>query len=545
MLSFRHLGVKLTLLYSGLFAAAMLAIGVSVAFAPATALPWLFGAIALVGLATVAIGSWLLARSLTRPITALDEAARKLERGEEAHVEIASYAEIARLAERFNTMAGGMKERERRIRQLAMHDPESALQNRRSFEAAMALQARNATGMAIAAVGIDRFHHVRNAIGYQMAGEVVKTLGGRLKDICGAARVSRLSADTLGVILPAREDAALLALGANILRRIDVPVRIGHDAIDVIVTIGIARQTDAATPGDMITQASVAIDQARAANRRVGLFDAAAYGDPRRNLALMSELRAAMSNGDAYLAHQPKYDLRTGKISGVEALMRWRHPQRGMISPDIFITMAEDTGHVRRVTEWVLARAIAEQANMRAAGHDLPVSVNVSGRLLGETAFADKALAMIANAEASICFEITETAVIDNAALAFATIARCGEAGVGISIDDYGSGLSSLSYLKQIRAQELKIDKTFVLSAAESGRDALLIKSTIDLAHSLGMKVTAEGVETRQTLALLASMGCDVAQGYLIGKPMPMADIIAMLNAPAQKLPFAAGAMRA
>jgi EAL domain-containing protein (putative c-di-GMP-specific phosphodiesterase class I) len=217
--------------------------------------------------------------------------------------------------------------------------------------------------------------------------------------------------------------------------------------------------------------------------------------------------------------------------------MRWRHPQRGLISPDIFIAMAEETGHVRNLTEWVLARAIAEQAVMRAAGHDLPVSVNVSGRLLGDPSFADKALTMIADAKASICFEITETAVIDNAELAFATIARCGDAGIGIAIDDYGAGLSSLSYLKQIRAQELKIDKAFVLSAADSGRDALLIKSTIDLAHSLGMKVTAEGVETRQTLALLASMGCDVAQGYLIGKPMPVADLIRTLEEPA--LPFA------
>lgn len=537
MLKFQHLRTKLTVLYAGLFGATLLVVATIVALAPYELLLWLIAGVGALSLAVVTLGSWLLARSLTQPITALDEAAQRLDRGEDAHVEIVSNDELARLATRFNAMASGIKEREKRIRQLAMHDPESALPNRRAFEAVMNSQSKSASGFAIAALGIDRFHHVRNAIGYQLAGDVVKELGSRLKKLFGPTRVARLSADTLGVILPARPDAALLALGQDVLRRIEAPMKLGGFSVDVMVTIGLAHQRNAANIGDLITQASVAIDQSRAASRRVGLFDAAAYGDPRRNLALMSELYAGIRNGDAFLAHQPKFDLRNARINGVEALMRWRHPQRGLIPPDVFIGMAEETGHVRNLTEWVLARAIAEQAVMRAAGHDLPVSVNVSGRLLGDPSFADKALAMIADADASICFEITETAVIDNAELAFATIARCGDAGIGISIDDYGAGLSSLSYLKQIRAQELKIDKAFVLSAADSGRDALLIKSTIDLAHSLGMKVTAEGVETRQTLALLASMGCDVAQGYLIGKPMPVADLIRTLDAPA--LPFA------
>ena len=184
--------------------------------------------------------------------------------------------------------------------------------------------------------------------------------------------------------------------------------------------------------------------------------------------------------------------------------------------------MAEQTGHIRALTDWVLAQALADQREMRAAGHDLSVSVNISGRLLDDADFADRALEMIAESDGDICFEITETAVIENPELALSLIDRFASAGVAISIDDYGAGLSSLAYLKLIRANELKIDKSFVFSMADSQRDALLVRSTVDLAHSLGLKVTAEGVETPTALALLSGMGCDIAQGYLIARPMPL-----------------------
>ncbi len=178
----------------------------------------------------------------------------------------------------------------------------------------------------------------------------------------------------------------------------------------------------------------------------------------------------------------------------------------------------------------MLARALEEQALLRHDGHELTVSVNLSGRLLGDAGFAAVALEMLRGARGAMCFEITETAVIDNPQIGFKTIDRFKAAGIGISIDDYGSGLSSLAYLKQIRADELKIDKAFVLKIDESHRDALLVRSTIDLAHSLGLKVTAEGVETPTALSLLAGMGCDIAQGYLIARPMPLKELLMFLS---------------
>lgn len=192
--------------------------------------------------------------------------------------------------------------------------------------------------------------------------------------------------------------------------------------------------------------------------------------------------------------------------------------------------MAEETGHIRPLTEWVIQRALADQRLVAQAGHDIQMSVNVSGRLLTDDAFADGVLAMIGESGARLCIEITETAVMDNPERALGMIERFAAAGVAVSLDDYGSGLSSLAYLKRIPANELKIDKAFVMGMDQSSRDALLVKSTIDLAHGLGLQITAEGVESPTALALLRGMGCDMAQGYLIGRPAPLEALLEQLG---------------
>jgi EAL domain-containing protein (putative c-di-GMP-specific phosphodiesterase class I) len=318
-------------------------------------------------------------------------------------------------------------------------------------------------------------------------------------------------------------------------------VRLNGATVDVSLTAGLARAGKSLSGVDStVDRAAIALDQARAARRRCSLFDAASYGDPGGNLSLISELMAAVESGDVWMAYQPKHDLRANAITGVEALMRWRHPRRGFVSPDLFIGMAEETGHIRPLTEWVIRQAITDQKVLAEQGHALMMSVNISGRLLSDEAFADFALNEVATSGADLCFEITETAVIDNPELALAIIDRFSAAGVKVSIDDYGSGLSSLAYLKRIRADELKIDKAFVLALDESSRDALLVKSTIDLAHSLGLKVVAEGVETATAMALLQGMGCDIAQGYFIGKPMALKDLVERLAEPAAAAAVAA-----
>jgi EAL domain-containing protein (putative c-di-GMP-specific phosphodiesterase class I) len=201
-----------------------------------------------------------------------------------------------------------------------------------------------------------------------------------------------------------------------------------------------------------------------------------------------------------------------------------------MIPPDLFVPMAEETGHIRALTERVLQAAIEDQQRMSAAGWPLTLSVNISARLLSDTDFANVAIEHVRQAPHGICFEITETAVIDNPKVALENIELFAAGGVRVAIDDYGSGLSSLAYLKQLPARELKIDKMFIQNLTNSQRDALLVRSTIELAHGLGMEVTAEGVETPAAFALLASMRCDMAQGYLVSRPATVEELLAILN---------------
>jgi EAL domain-containing protein (putative c-di-GMP-specific phosphodiesterase class I)/GGDEF domain-containing protein len=501
------------------------------AYRPVLALILIAG---LVGIALVVTGSWFLARSVTAPIQSLTDAVRRLQAGERSQAVVQTQDEIGVLAEGFNEMAAEIADREARILHQARHDSETGLPNRHAYEQAVeAMIARHEAGQVVVAVsvGIDRFEHVRGAIGYAPATALVAEVGRRAADLAPDGAMARLATSMLGLVFFARDEAAAHARLAEMAGPLQAPFQVeGSALVDVHASIGLAvlgvHADDAAT---LIERAGIAMGQARAARQKIFAFDAASYGDPAANLSLMSEMLGALASGAMDLFYQPKFDLRTRRVEAVEALVRWRHPVRGMLPPDLFIPMAEETGHIRALTDWVLARAIADQDLMLKAGHAMAVSINISGRLLSDMEFADRALEAAALAKGPLCFEITETAVIDNPRAALEVIERFAEAGIAVSIDDYGSGLSSLAYLKQIRADELKIDKAFVLNIDGNAKDALLVRSTIDLAHSLGMKVTAEGVETAEAMQMLAVMGCDVAQGYLIARPTALNELLTFL----------------
>ena len=500
------------------------------AMKPFEAMFWALGAIALIGLAILMVGTWMLSRGLTRPITDLDEAVHRLQNGEHAEVEVTSSDEIGRLAASFNAMAGDIRDREARLTHMALHDQETGLPNRLWLER----EASRSNDGYVVVFGVDRFEIVRNAIGYDSMAQLVGALGSRLSAAAhgsprGAGRGRRGRRD------PRRRER-----------------RRGHrTGDDPLLRRRRAGETDRRHGGCGAQRRH----RPRARRQRRGRFrrrprrhrpgSGARRATARRpcstpppmatrsaTFSLIGELMTALETAQVWMAYQPKYDLRADAITGVEALMRWNHPRRGFVSPDLFIPMAEETGQIRALTEWAVRQSIADQKVLAEAGHTVTMSVNISGRLLSDESFADFALHEVEQSGADLCFEITETAVIDNPEVALGIIERFSAAGVAVSIDDYGSGLSSLAYLKRIKADELKIDKAFVLSLDESSRDALLVKSTIDLAHSLGLKVTAEGVETPTALALLRGMGCDNAQGYLIAKPLPLAGLIERLAAP-------------
>ncbi|HQN49730.1 MAG TPA: EAL domain-containing protein [Phenylobacterium sp.] len=505
--------------------ALLLTYPVARAYAPYRPLLATIGLIGGLGLVLVVLGSWSLARGVTRPITALDQAARRLSRGEEVHVTAEGQDEIGRLAESFNQMATEIRERERRITHLALHDPETGLSNRLALEQAVeGLQGP----LFVAALGVERFAHVRGAIGYGLAAQVIQEVGERLAGLQPKGAVARLSTAVLGLAFQATDADEAERLMERLLADLEHPVHVGGEAIDVALSVGLSpMETEA---GLAVERATIGLDQARAARRKIAVFDAEAYGDPASNLSLMSGMLRAIEDGHVELFYQPKFDLRRRGVHAVEGLVRWRHPVRGMLRPDLFIPMAEETGHIRALTDWCLRQAIVDQKLMAEAGHEIEVAINVSGRLLGDPEFADLVEILAPQACGKLIFEITETAVIENPDLALTILDRFKAAGVDISIDDFGSGLSSLAYLKQIRGHELKIDRSLVVDLTQSQRDALIVRSTIDLAHSLGLKVTAEGIEEPAAFQLLAAMGCDQIQGYLIGKPQTLTDLMDFLR---------------
>ena len=265
--------------------------------------------------------------------------------------------------------------------------------------------------------------------------------------------------------------------------------------------------------------AESALDQARI-EKRVVMLDLSRADLAFDRLTLMRELPRAIARGEMFLQYQPKVHVRRQEIASAEALIRWQHPQRGLILPGDFISVAEEAGEIGALTMWTLRQVIADQKRLAAEGHDITLFLNISGMLLADADFVKEACAIVSTSGAKLGFEITETAVIRDPDSAIQHLQTFADIGVRLAIDDYGAGLSSLAYLKRLPANELKIDKMFVMQLTSSNRDPLIVRSTIDLAHALEMEVTAEGVETPSALALLSVMGCDMVQGFLLSRPL-------------------------
>ena len=268
------------------------------------------------------------------------------------------------------------------------------------------------------------------------------------------------------------------------------------------------------------------------------------HHSPRR-LALAAELRGAIERSELVLAYQPKADLRTGRIVGVEALSRWEHPELGVLEPSEFVPIAEQTGLIISLTSAVLDAALERVAAWRALGHDISVAVNLSARSFLDAGLAVEIPAMLAERGVPpecLELEITESMLMHDPVRARTTLERLAAIGVGVSVDDFGTGYSSLAHLKRLPVDTLKIDKSFVLDMGEDGAADAIVRSMIELAHNLGMRVVAEGVETSANWLRLAALGCDLAQGFHLARPLPASGLLALLEAEcASELPLVAG----
>ena len=425
-----------------------------------------------------------------------------------------------------------VREREARLLHQALHEPETELPNRRALlqEVARRLSPGGDRHLAVVAVGVDRFAALRAAIGYQRFNEVVRQVAQRASEASGEAFAAHLSTSVIGVAVAGKSRRDLEAKVAR-LERLDPWLSIEGLAVDAFVRTGVAYRSSASgeTAEALLENASIALDRAREIERRLVVHDQESFPDPSFNIALMGDMMSALEADEFSLHYQPKIGIASGEIIGVEALVRWTHAERGFVPPDVLIATAEETGMIRGLTEWCLRRCVLDLKTLGKQGKSLTVAVNISAALLADRDFRRHLLKTVAGYEKRLCLEITESAIIRNPGEAMEAIGAYRAAGLKISIDDYGSGLSSLAYLKSIDADELKIDKSLVATVGASARDRMIVKSTVDLAHTLGMYVVAEGVENEFVLAALAGMGCDIAQGWLFAPALSMDELRAFL----------------
>jgi diguanylate cyclase (GGDEF)-like protein len=422
----------------------------------------------------------------------------------------------------------------------ATHDYLTGLPNRRALSTTVGeALVRGGNGrVAVVLIDLDRFKEINDTLGHHMGDEVLRDVGARLERALPAgATVARLGGDEFAIVLVdvSREEA--IEEARRLLAALESPFAVAGLLLDVGGSAGVAISPEDGTDANTLLQrADVAMYDAKGRHADVAAYAAERDQYSPDRLALVAELRAAIERRELTLLYQPKATLTGGRITGVEALVRWAHPTHGMISPDDFIPLAERTGLIRPLTNVVLELALRQTARWNAQGLRLQMSINISARNLADTTLPDQLrdlLTLTGVRPEQVVLEVTEGSVMADPDGSIALLHRLRGVGVQLSIDDFGTGYSSLSYLKRLPVDEVKIDKSFVMTLPRDPKDATIVESTIDLGHRLGFRVVAEGVETEEALRFLDTASCDVVQGYLLSRPIQPEAIEALLESSA------------
>jgi diguanylate cyclase (GGDEF)-like protein len=421
---------------------------------------------------------------------------------------------------------------------LAEHDSLTGLPNRTLFhrraEVALAEAAQNDAPVAIAIIDLNRFREINDTLGHQSGDRVLIELARRLKcTVSDGDTVARLGGDEFGLILHGVTDAA--ALSRRLWGVLDHDVEVDGLRLAIEASIGFVVATeDGSDAEELLQRADVAMYIAKVRQIGVLRYDAGDDHYDAENLSLIAELRRGIDAGELVLHYQPQTRVIDGHVEAVEALVRWRHPLHGMLGPDRFIPLAEKTDLMDKLTMWVLTAALTEVRDLGPLGADLSVAVNVSARDLARAHFAEhvvETLDRLGVPARRLVVELTETALLTDPIRAASVLAELAAAGVKISLDDFGCGQTSLGYLSALPLHELKIDRSFVGDMTTDKSHDAIVRSIIDLGHNLGLRVVGEGVETNGVLLRLRAAGCDVAQGYLFARPMPIDQLTTWLVA--------------
>jgi len=426
------------------------------------------------------------------------------------------------------------KQAETRIRDLAYYEPLTRLPNRVSLQQHLAhgIAAARSGGheLALVLVNLNFFRDINDTLGHQNGDLMLQHAALCLRNLLsGSGQVAALGGDEFAILLPQHggeaEVAAILHAVHDALQR---PVLLAHIPIRIEATLGAALFPQHGTTLELLWQhADVALRTAKERHEPHLFYSPAIdHYDPAR-LALLGELGDAIDRDELVLHYQPKIDLRRGCASGIEALVRWQHPVRGLLYPDSFLPLAERTGLINPLTAWVVKHALQTGLRLLEDGYALDLAINLSARNLHDPAFCTDLLAQISADSfpvARLILEVTETAIMADPQRARAVLAELQAAGIHLAMDDFGTGHSSLAYLKDLPIDQLKIDKSFVMGFAEP-RNAAIVRSMIDLARNLDLRLTAEGVEDAAACRALGDMGCDLGQGYFFSKPLAIGDL--------------------
>lgn len=481
-----------------------------------------------------------LARELTKPLRLLVDATRKIKNGDySVTVPMLYRDEIGELAETIDLMREHVGEREDEILKLAYADTLTDLPNRTLFDdrlnTTVAIGQRKGDPFAVIILDMDRFKYINDVLGHESGDAVLKEVAARLRTTLRQSdTVARLGGDEFALLLQDVSEEDIMNAIDRISSVFEEPVTLNNQPVDVGCSIGVAcypqHGEDAST---LLRRADMAMYSAKRSDKVYAFYDPNCEEHHEEHLSLLSELKRAIELDELQLFYQPKITLDDSSSLSVETLLRWQHPNRGLVPPAEFIPFAEQTGAIRLITRWVIANAMTQARKWSDQGLSVKMSVNISARDLLDSDFSSYVGNRLNEAgvdPSMICMEITESALMEDPIKARRTVESLHKLGLSISIDDYGTGYSSLAYVKNLPVNELKIDREFIKNMINNEEDVAIVRSTIELGHNLGLKVVAEGIEHEEEIQMLREFGCDQAQGFLISKALTATDMEAWIS---------------
>ena len=442
--------------------------------------------------------------------------------------------QIGRLARAVNDMQKEVADREGRIVHHAQYDALTGLTNRSvvndKLQSAVGRARRTGESCAALAIDLSRFNAINDTMGHEVGDLVLKEVARRLASNTSVSdTVARVGGDEFFVIIESIDETLAQHMGEFIASTLETPIVVKGTDVHLHAHVGMALfPTHCETPAALRRLANVALSAAKEDGKGVMLYEPGQDERHLRELAIVQDLPGAIQNGEFYIQYQPKIDMETQQVEHVEALVRWRHPHLGFIPPDEFIGLLEKANSISKLTDWVVKTVVKQGRLWQSKGFDLRIAVNLSAMDLLDTGLCNRISMLLQHYvldPGKISVEVTESAVMKDPDLACRVLESLTEIGIKVGLDDFGTGQTSLALLKKLPLHELKIDKSFVQNLRADSGDAIIVKSTIDLGHNMGLVVTAEGVENNYAWNLLNSFGCDLVQGYLVSRPMSAEDL--------------------